>query len=446
MPTIDTNYARSGDCHIAYHVVGDGPLDIVFVHGWASNIEAWWEEPHYRSFLERLGTFARVIAFDKRGTGMSDPVPLDQPPMLEQRIDDVRAVMDAVGSEKAAVLAISEGGAMAYLFAAVHPDRTRALIVWGGTPRIAEAPDWPWGYTRQEGIDALHAIRDGASDRVFSLEFFNPSYGDDPALLSWYARALRQAASPGMLISLMAMNGNTDVRDVLPTIAVPTLVMHRTGDGVMPMEGSRYAADQIPDAMFLEMDGVDHWPWLGDSDEVLGAIEEFLTGVRTVPPPERVLATVLFTDIVDSTKRAEALGDAEWRRVLDGHDVIMERVLDRHRGRLIKSTGDGILATFDGPGRAIRAAQSILKEAHDLDLQLRAGLHTGEIELRGDDVGGVGVHLAARVAARADGDQLLVTRTVRDLVAGSGIEFADQGEYELKGVPGTWDLLEVVSA
>jgi pimeloyl-ACP methyl ester carboxylesterase len=440
-----TKYAKSGDLHIAYQVVGEGPRDLVFVPGWVSNVELVWEEPHQAAFLQRLASFARLILFDKRGTGSSDPVPADRPPTLEDRMDDVLAVMDAVDSERAALFGFSEGGAMSALFGATYPDRTTALILWASTPRIAWAEEWPWGITRAEGMAQLRSLELGRFDEFFGLEFFVPGAKHDPEFQRWWARMGRLGASPAMYIALMKTNGATDVRSVLPTISVPTLVLHRTEDAVSDVRSGRYMAEHIPGARYIELPGRDHWPWVGDAEAALGEIQQFITGVRPPPPADRFLATVLFTDIVDSTVRADELGDRRWSELLDTHDGLSKRELARYGGKWIKSTGDGMLATFDGPGRAIAAAVALLQDARDLGFEIRAGLHTGEIAMRGEDIVGMAVNIAARVSALAAPHEVLVTSTIRDLVAGSGVRFEDRGIGQLKGVPGEWRLLAVTA-
>lgn len=438
-----TQYVKSGDLHIAYQVVGEGPRDLVFVPGWVSNVELVWEEPRQSAFLQRLASFARLILFDKRGTGLSDPVPVDRPPTLEDRIDDVTAVMDAVDSGRAALFGFSEGGAMSALFGATYPDRTSALVLWGSTPRIAWADDWPWGITRAEGMAQLRSLETGRFGELFGVEFFVPSAANDPEFQRWWARTGRLSASPAMYIALMKANGATDVRSVLPTIRVPTLVLHRTDDAVVDVRSSRYMAERIPGARYVEFPGRDHWPWIGDAEQALGEIQQFLTGVRPPPPLDRFLAAVLFTDIVDSTVKADELGDRRWSELLDAHDAFSRRQLARHGGTWVKSTGDGILATFDGPARAVAGAVALLEDARNLGLELRAGLHIGEIAKRGEDVVGMAVHIAARVSALAAPGEVLVTSTIRDLVAGSGIRFKDRGVRQLKSVPGEWQLLAV---
>jgi class 3 adenylate cyclase/pimeloyl-ACP methyl ester carboxylesterase len=440
----ETRYAKSGDVHIAYQVWGDGPLNLVFLPGWISHVELMWEEAATARFFERLGSFATVAFFDKRGTGLSDPVPLIELPTLEQRVDDARAVMDAAGMERAALLGVSEGGAMGVLFAATYPTRTTALILYGCWAKMTRAPDYPWGLPPPAAERALAQIEEGWS-RGDALDVLAPTVAGDAAFKQRWARFQRMSASVGAAVAIMRMNFQTDVRSALPLVSAPTLIIQRSGDHMVRPEHGRYLADHIPDAKYLELPGEDHIFFLGDNESVLGEIEEFLTGDRATTEPERALATVLFTDVVGSTKRAAELGDQQWRDLLERHDNLVARHLERHRGRLVKSTGDGVLATFDGPARAIRYATALRDALRSLDIDIRAGLHTGEVELRGDDLAGIAVHITARVEALAEPGEVLVSRTVVDLVAGSGIEFLDRGEHELKGVPGSWRLFAVMT-
>jgi pimeloyl-ACP methyl ester carboxylesterase len=440
----ETRYARSGEVSIAYQVVGDGPFDLVYVPGFVSNIELMWEEPGLARFLERLASFSRLILFDKRGTGLSDPVPTDRLPTLEERMDDVRAVMDAVGSGRAALLGHSEGGNMCVLFTATYPERTTALILVGCYAKRIRSDDYPWAPTvedRARGIEQTEATW-GSPEAFRDLA---PSKERDEAFQRWIGRYLRQSASPKAAAALMRMNTKIDVRDVLPTIGVPTLLLYRTHDADVHVEEGRYIGDRIPGARFVELPGEDHLMWTGDVDALLDEIEEFLTGVRRGPDPDRVLATVLFTDVVASTETATRLGDRAWRTILDRHHDVVRRELARWRGREIDTAGDGFLATFDGPARGIRCAVAASEGVRDLGLQIRAGLHTGEVEIAGEDVRGIAVHIGSRVAALAGPDEVLVSRTVADLVAGSGIVLAERGEHELKGVSGAWLLYAVES-
>ena len=431
----ETRYAKSGDLNIAWQLVGEGPIDLLYVPGWVSNVEAMWEEPAMAGFLGRLASFSRLILFDKRGTGLSDRVPNDRLPTLEERMDDVRAVLDAAGSERTALFGHSEGGNMCLLFAATYPQRTNALITLGVYAKRIRSDDYPWAPTAEEREATARDIeaRWGRLNRK-AVEYYFPSRVDDEQFVSRLASYFRRSASPGAAAALLRMNSRIDVRHVLPTIRVPTLCMHRTGDHDVNVEEGRYVASRIPGAKFVELPGSDHWIAAGDVDALVDEIEEFLTGVRPVPDPDRVLATVLFTDIVGSTQRAVELGDRRWRELLETHHAAVRRELDRFRGREVDTAGDGFLATFDGPARAIRCGVAIRNSVRPLGLEVRAGLHTGECELLGEKVAGVAVHTGARIAALAEANEVLVSATVRDLVSGSGIAFEDRGEHVLKGV------------
>ena len=441
MPAVQTRYAKSGDVHIAYQVVGDGPVDLVFVPGWVSNVELWWEDPGW-SVLQRLASFSRLILFDKRGTGLSDRVSASEMPTLEERMDDVRAVMDAVGSKAAFLLGLSEGGPMSLLFAASHPERTRAFVLYGSFPRITSGEGYPWGFAPDQ-IEPLLVIAERSwGDGTFTGGLLAP--GDFPARLGFFARFEREGASPGAMMALVRMLVEIDVRDVLPSIAVPTLILHRDGDAVAPIDGARYMAEQIREARLVELTG-DHSPVTGDTDAILDEIEEFVTGRRHEHVPDRVLATVMFTDIVGSTSRAAALGDRRWRELLERHYRLVRQQLRRFGGQEINTTGDGFLASFDGPARAIRCALAAIQATHEIGLSLRAGLHTGECERRDGDLSGIAVHIGARVAALAGPGEVLVSRTVKDLVAGSGLRFEDRGSHTLKGIPDEWRLFAASS-
>ncbi|MBA3776525.1 MAG: adenylate/guanylate cyclase domain-containing protein [Betaproteobacteria bacterium] len=434
-----TQYARSGDLHIAYQVVGQGQLDLVYVPGWISHVELAWEEPTLARFLSRLASFSRLLTFDKRGTGLSDRVPNSELPTLEERMDDLRAVMDAVGSKRAAVFGFSEGGNLSALFAATYPERTSALIMFGSFSKRIWSPDYPWApKTAEREQEYEHVEREWGE--MMDIADYVPSKMGDEAFARRLATYFRRAASPGAAVALLRMNTQIDIRHVLPTIRVPTLVIHRTGDRQANVEEGRWLAGQIPGARFVELPGIDHLPWVGDQDAILDEIQEFLTGVRSFPESNRVLATVLFTDIVGSTEHAARLGDRAWRDLLDSHHALVRKELARFRGREIKTVGDAFIATFDGPARAIRCACGIRDRVTEIGIQVRAGLHTGEIELIGDDIGGIGVHIGARVVASARPGEVLVSSTVKDLAAGSGIDFADCGARILKGVPGEWRL------
>jgi pimeloyl-ACP methyl ester carboxylesterase len=441
-----TRYTLTEDgVSIAYQVVGDGPIDLVWVPGWVSHLEAGWEEPTLAAFCDRLASFSRLIMFDKRGTGLSDRVPIDQLPSLETRMDDLRSVCDAVGSDHAALLGVSEGAPLCMLFAATYPERTSAVVLVGGYARRLKSDDYPAG-TSAEALEAFleEIARDWGGP--VGLKSRAPSRADDPRFAENWARYLRLGASPAAVAALVRMNAEIDVRSLLPNVLVPTLVLHRTGDRVIPVEAGRYLAERIPDATLVELPGDDHLPWVGDTDAVLGEIEHFLTGSRPRPVVERVLATVLFTDIVGSTQKLATLGDAAWKETLAAHDERAKAEIHRHNGTYVSSTGDGLLATFDGPARAVRCAQAIGAGVRPLGLEIRAGCHTGEVERSADgDVRGIAVHIGARVAARAGASEVLVSSTVKDLVAGSGLVFEDRGEHELKGVPGSWHLYAVAT-
>ncbi|MDO8479235.1 MAG: adenylate/guanylate cyclase domain-containing protein [Candidatus Rokubacteria bacterium] len=426
-----TQYAKSGDLHIAYQVTGTGPLDLVFVPGFVSHLEYQWEHPESARFFERLSSFSRLIRFDKRGTGLSDRV--GGIPTLEQRMDDVRAVMDAVGSERAALFGISEGGPMSLLFAATYPERTSALVLYGSYARRAWAPDHPFGRTDEEMGRIIETMEREWGGPV-GVEIWVPSMAGGERFRHWWANYLRLAGSPGTAVSVMRMNMEIDVRHVLPIVRVPTLVIHRTGDRLTRVEQGRYLAERIPGARLAELPGDDHLPFF-NSDQIIDEVEEFLTGTRHAAEADRVLATVLFTDIVGSTERAAALGDRKWRDLLDGYYALARRELARFRGREIDTAGDGFFAAFDGPARAIRCAAAITAGVRSLGIEIRAGLHTGECEVIGGKVGGIAVHIGARVASLARAGEILVSSTVKDLVAGSGLGFEERGAHTLKGVP-----------
>lgn len=434
LPT--THYARSGDVRIAYQVVGNGPIDLVLVPGFISNLDVYWEEPTLVRFLDRLSSFTRLILFDKRGTGLSDRV--GTLPTLEQRMDDVRAVMDAIGSDRAALFGISEGGAMSMLFAATYPVRTRALLLYGAYGHFSS-----WVLPPERMARFIDQI-DRSWGTGVSLKAFAPSKLSDERFMKWWSRFERSGASPSAVIALMQMNSEIDVRPILPAIRVPTLVMHRVGDSRVDVEAGRWIGAGISGAKYVELPGSDHLAWAGDVDRLADEIEEFLTGSRTEIEPERVLATVVFTDIVNSTRIAMERGDRDWKALLEQHNAIVRAELDRFRGREVKTLGDGFLATFDGPARAVRCATSMIDAVRSLGLDIRVGVHTGEIEISGDDIAGVAVHIAARVAALAKAREVLVSTTVRDLVAGSNLRFADKGAQTLKGVAEKVRLFSVV--
>ena len=435
-----TKYAKSGEVHIAYQVFGRGRSDLVMVPGWTSHIEYAWEDPIFANFLDRLGSFCRVTWFDKRGTGLSDrEVGM---PTLEQRMDDVRAVMDAASVRQASVFGISEGGSMSALFAATYPERVSSLILYGAFAKRIWSPDYPWAPTLEERLKWIDSIEKGWGGEV-ELENLAPSRANDDSFKRWFAAYGRQSVSPSAAVALAKMNTDIDIRNVLSSIHVPTLVIHRRGDRDVRVGNGVYLAQHIEGARYVELMGDDHAPMAGDTDAIADQIEEFLTGVRPVAQRDRVLSTILFTDIVDSTKKASELGDSRWRHLLLAHNDAVRGELARSRGHEVKTTGDGFVATFDGPGRAILCARAIVERVGSLGIAVRAGLHTGECELLGNDIAGVAVHIAARVAEIASGGEVLVSKTVKDLVSGSGIKFEDRGVHALKGVEGDWQLYSV---
>jgi pimeloyl-ACP methyl ester carboxylesterase len=442
----ETRYARSGDVNVAYQVVGEGPFDLVYGPGWVSNIEMMWEEPAMVHFLERLASFSRLILFDKRGTGLSDRVSNTELPTLEQRMDDVRAVLEAVGSERAALFGHSEGGNMCVLFAATYPERTTALITLGSFAKRRDPDDdYPWAPTAEDRDETTAEVEQNWGHmRPQDVEYYAPSRVGDEQFVRNLEQYFRRAASPGAASALLRMNSYIDIRDVLPTIQVPTLVLHRTGDHDVNVAEGRYLASRIPGAEFVELAGADHWIAAGDTDAIADEVEEFLTGTRPMPDPDRVLATVLFTDIVGSTERAVELGDRRWRDLLSTHDAAVRRELERFRGREVDTACDGFLAAFDGPARAVRCALSAGDAVRQLGVEIRAGIHTGECELDGPKIRGIAVHTGARIASLAGPGEVLVSQTVKDLVAGSGLAFDDRGVHALKGVPGEWRVYAAV--
>jgi class 3 adenylate cyclase/pimeloyl-ACP methyl ester carboxylesterase len=437
--TPEARYAKSGDTYIAYQVMGEGPFDLVFVPGFISHVEMQMELPAYASFFGRLASFCRVIRFDKRGTGLSDR--LSAIPTLEERMDDVRAVMEAVGSTRAALLGFSQGGPMSILFAATYPERTTALVLYGSYARGAWAPDCPWEPTDEQFEAAVNAMELNWGQGK-SVDYFCPSMANNEEFRKFTGRFERASASPRAAVTIARLSRDIDVRHVLPTISVPTLVMHRT-DEANKVENSRYLARHIKSARYTEFPGVDHLPWIGDSRPILGEIEEFLTGGRRESEADldRVLATVLFTDIVGSTARAVEVGDRAWQDLLNQHHSLVREQLQRHRGREINTLGDGFVAAFDGPARAVRCGQAIAEGVKKLGIRIRAGVHTGVCQVMGEDLGGIAVHIGARIGALAAADEVLVSSTVRDLVAGSGLRFEARGNHILKGIPGEWQLL-----
>jgi class 3 adenylate cyclase len=436
-----TRYVRDGDLALAYQVAGEGPLDLFFATGGQFPIDLMWELPDLARFLHRLAAFSRVVLFDSRGWGASRTT-TEAIPTLEGWADDLRMVMDAAGIERAAVVGWFAGAIFSMYFAAAHPERVSSLVLLEGCARMLRDADYPAGMT-QEAFEAgsrAYVQGYGTGD---DLAFMAPSVAADPRFRRWWARCERLANGPTGAGFYWQELASRDLRAVLPALRVPTLVMHRRGDQFVRVEHGRYLAEHIVDARYVELDGDDHLFCAGDGDRLLDEIELFLTGLTGPQDLDRVLASVLFTDIVASTDRAAALGDRRWRELLDDHDSAMRAQVARFSGRVVKTTGDGVLATFDGPARAIRCACALRDAARDIGLELRAGIHTGEVEQRGDDIGGIAVHIAARVQATALANELIVSRTVADLVAGSGINFDDRGEHELKGIPGPWRLLAV---
>jgi class 3 adenylate cyclase len=438
----ETQYAKTGDVHIAYQVLGDGPIDLVVIPEWFSHLEASWDVAPLARTLRRLGSFSRLITFDKGGSGLSDPIALTELPPLEVWIEEVQAVMDAVGSEQAALLGDGGGGPMAIMFAATHPERVTALVLVNSFARIARSPDYPAGVP-PELLERFPGWLKNAWGTGQTLQVAAPSAPLRGPVHDAYTRLERVSASPGTVEAIMSMVLELDVGSVLSTISVPTLVIHRAGNEYVGAEHGRYLAEQIPSARYVELPGRDHHYFFGDADGLLDEVQEFLTGVRPSGEPDRVLATVLFADVVGSTGRAVEVGDRRWHDVLDDLDDLLHRQVERFRGKLVKGTGDGALATFDGPARAIQCACSITESVRGLDLEVRCGLHTGELELLRRDVGGFAVNLAARVVDEAKPGEVLVSRTVVDLVTGSGLRFEDRGTHSLKGVPDQWRLYAV---
>jgi pimeloyl-ACP methyl ester carboxylesterase/class 3 adenylate cyclase len=436
MEPIRTRYAKNGDINVAYQVFGEGDVDLVFVPGFISHIENYWDEPRLAQWLRRLGSFCRVIMFDKQGTGLSDRS--SKLPNMDERMDDVSAVMDAVGIEQAALFGISEGGSLATLFAASHPERSQALILYGA---FAQFTSW---FPTQEALEGLFQYIGSAWGSGESLPMFAPTMKDDLALKEWWGKFERLGASPGAAETIMRMNSQIDIIDILPSVKVPTLVIHRRDDVTVNVEGGRLLAERIPNAKYVELPGVDHLPMVGENpNQILDEMAQFLTGEFRPIETECILCTVLFTDIVDSTKRAAELGDRQWRDLLERHHNLVRGELNRFRGQEVDTAGDGFFASFDGPARAIRCACAIRDSVSSLGIAIRAGLHTGECEVMEDKISGIAVHIGARVMGKADPGEVLVSGTVKDLVAGSGLHFSDRGKYDLKGIPGEWRIFLV---
>jgi pimeloyl-ACP methyl ester carboxylesterase/class 3 adenylate cyclase len=439
----ETRYARSGDVHIGYQVVGEGTPDLVLVPEFWHSIEAQWDEPALAAFLHRLSSFGRLISYDQRGTGVSDPVPPDAVLALEQWLDDIVAVMDEVGSEQAVLLGLGGGGSLSMLFAATYPERTAALVLVNSFPRLSHAPDYEWGRASALEDEVLHVMRTGWGRGVL-LDVVAPSKVGDEAFRQWWARYQRLGSSPGTIVRIRRMLDELDVRDVLPSIRVPTLVLHRADNTFVRAEHGRYLGEHIPGARHVEVPGSDYFAFLGNVDVFLDEIERFIKGLSQAPEADRVLTTVLFTDIVGSTRRVSEVGDRRWAELLSAHHDVVRRELGRFRGHEVDTAGDGFFATFDGPARAARCALALVDAVRPLGLEIRAGLHTGEVEIADGARRGVAVHIGQRILAQADGGEVLVSSTVKDLVAGSGIAFVDRGLHELKGVPEEWRLFQAL--
>lgn len=439
----ETHYVNNSDVNIAYQVVGDGPIDVVFVMGWVSHLEYFWKHHLFASFLERLASFSRLILFDKRGTGLSDRVPLSELPTLEQRMEDVHAVMDAVDSQSAVLIGVSEGGPMCSLFAATYPERTSALVMIGTYAKRIRDEDYPWAPTEEQRT-AFFDVMQRDWGKPVGVEDRAPSMAADPEFREWWATYLRMGASPGAAVALTKMNAEIDVRGVLPSVRVPTLVIHRTGDMCLKVEEGRFVAEQIPGAKYVELDGIDHLPFVGDQDEVLDEIEEFVTGVRFAGEYDRVLATVMHIEIIDRDSEAGRRGEAEWQQLLERSHGYVRRQLELFKGKQVAFDETGILAAFDGPARGIRCAAAITDSAARLGVQVRTGLHTGECDVLEGVYSGFAVDLARRIAAESTPGTILVSRTVKDLVAGSGLKFQELGERTFPGIEGNWRLFSVV--
>jgi pimeloyl-ACP methyl ester carboxylesterase len=444
-PPFATARRRDGR-RLAYQVMGEGDLDLVFLFGWPTHLGLLWEDPSFAGFLGKLSSFSRLILFDRLGDGLSDRGPTGH--TFDDEMDDVRCVLDAAGSERAAFFGCHTGGRLALLLAATHPDEVSAVVTFGSHPATLRDASYPWGTTPEERDQVLAAIRTlpppELADRL--LAALAPGETTDPSVRRWWRMFCASASSPVETLEGISSLGPVDIRGLLGSIQAPVLVLHRTGDRLADVRASRYMAERIPGARLVELPGDDHLPFFGDQDAVVALTQEFLTGASPAADPDRVLATVLFTDLVDSTRRAAELGDRRWHRTLEQHNAVVRSNLARFRGREVKTTGDGFLASFDGPARAIRSADAIRTGVRDQGLEVRAGLHTGECELLGDDIGGIAVHIAARVLAEAAAGEILCSRTVKDLVAGSGFAFAERGTYRLKGVPDSWQLYAVEPA
>ena len=441
----DTKYAKSGDVNIAYQVIGEGPVDLVYLAGWVTNIEAMWEDPGYARFLRRLASFSRLIIYDKRGVGLSDPVAADELTQFGARIEDPLAVMDAVGSSRAILFGHSEGGATAIRLAATYPERVERLILTGTFAKRLNSDDYPWAPTLEERVAEAEAFAETWADPTQAADFYAPSRADDSAFITWLTHYLRMSASPSTAAALRLANSYIDVTAELPTVKAPALLVYRVDDRDVNIEEGRYIASKMPNATLVEFPGADHLFWAGDAEPMLEEIEEFITGIRGSAEPDRIVATVVFTDIVASTELAASLGDQRWRDLLHRHDAVVRDELARWRGKEVKTTGDGFLATFDSPTQAIRFGTALPAAMHPLGIEVRCGLHTGEMEILHDDIAGLAVHIAARISSLAGPSEVLVSRTVKDLVAGSGVDMASRGTHTLKGIPDQWEVFEVLS-
>lgn len=444
----ETRFARAPDgAHLAYQVVGEGAIDVLELPGTLMSIDAAGDQPLWLRFLERMGSFCRLIRIDLRGIGLSDPLDASTPPTVERWVDDALAVLDAVGSERTALWSVGFGGTIALLLAASHPDRTSALILTNAFARLVRAPDYEPGVPAALLTNFQESLIDPAQEPIADdVDLIAPSLAGDREFRTWWRRMGNRGASPATAAAVYRTLMAVDLRHTLPAVQAPALVLHRAGNNFVRVAQGRWLAAHLPTARYVELSGADHAVWLGDSDAIADETEEFLTGVRRAPQATRVLATVLFSDIVASTQRAAAIGDGEWRHLLDAHDDMVRRQLRRFSGREVKATGDGFMATFDGPARAIRCAVAIRDGARQLGLDVRIGLHCGEVELRDTDIGGIAVHIAQRVQSLAEPGEVLVSRTVKDLVAGSSIVFDDRGDHVLKGVPDAWQLFGVSRA
>ena len=439
--TPKTQYVQCGDLHIAYQVVGEGTMDLVYVPGWVSHIELAWEEPALARFLARLASFSRLITFDKRGTGLSDRVAPGDLPTLEERMDDLRCVLEAVGSREAALFGFSEGGNMCMLYAATYPSKTRALVIFGSFVKRIWSPDYPWAPKLEDREKEYeHVVREWGNE--MDVANYVPSKMHDKEFINRLTTYFRRAASPQAAVTLLRMNTQVDIREILPTIQVPTLVMHRTDDIDVNIEEARLIARMIPNAKFVEFPGADHLPWVGDQDVVLDEVQEFLTGARPQRDFDRVLTNILFTDIVGSTELASKIGDRPWKQLLERHNNIVRECIYEFRGEEIDKAGDGFLVTFEGPLKGLKCAKSIIEKCEEIGLQIRAGIHLGEVHKVGKEMSGISVHVASRIRDMAGAGQILVSRAVRDLVGGSWVGFVSLGKQTLRGVPGEWEIFE----